>query len=174
MIFKFATATILLVLFRLFSALPTSAQVGAAPGSVQAEGAPDEAPAYRLMHEAQRAVQVERRVEAERLFQLAIEEAEKMPAPSSTLADVLVSTAGMYARNDQVSKAVSLTERALDVDEKAFGPLHQKVARDLIFLARFYLQQKKPAEAGEYMKRAAEIEEALARDSQLRPHRIAE
>lgn len=160
---KPASTAMLLVFFCPFSALRCFEQAApAASNAGRRQGTPtmrDEAPADKLLREAQEAEGAEQLVEAKRLYLLAIEEAEKLPAPSPKLGDVLISAAVMHAGTDEVSMAVTFAERALALDEEALGPHHPKVARDLMFLARFYSQLKNPAQAEQYVKRAVESTE---------------
>ena len=73
---------------------------------------------------------------------------------------------GGQASNDQTAKvpsvpaegALPLYQRALAIDEKALGPDHPKVARDLNNLAKLYYQQGKYSEAEPLYQRALAID----------------
>ena len=80
----------------------------------------------------------------------------------ATVAITLYNRAGNYARIGKYAEAKLLFKRALAIDEKAFGPNHADVARDLAGLGLILLLQgQKYAEAELLFKRALAIDEKV-------------
>ena len=67
----------------------------------------------------------------------------------------------LYHAAGEYSKAKSLYERALNIDEKVYGYEHPNVARDLSNLAGFYYAMGKLEKAKPFYKRALNIDEKV-------------
>ncbi len=139
------------------TALGQSGSVGYAPNQT---GSPkrEEAPLDRLRREGAEAQRSGRFADAEKLYMSALEEAEKLGDADSKLALVLRGVSLLYSRKGDEQGAIAFGERALAVDERAFGPNHPLVAEDLTSLARLYSNAHKLADAEKCYQRALEIE----------------
>jgi tetratricopeptide (TPR) repeat protein len=104
--------------------------------------------------------------EAQNYWYLSVKEAEKWGDGDARLGTSLRKLAGAYVAQGKYAKAEPLYERALAVDEKALGPAHPDVARDLNNLGELLnTWLGKHREAKPFFERAVAIDEkALGSD----------
>ena len=89
-------------------------------------------------------------------WQLAEEEYEtaRKAMPADAEATVLNNLAGLYLATNRLAEAEPLMRRAVQIDEKKFGPDHPTVAIDINNLAGLYQETNRLAEAEPLMERA--------------------
>ncbi|MDZ7292988.1 MAG: CHAT domain-containing protein [candidate division KSB1 bacterium] len=75
------------------------------------------------------------------------------------MANSLHNLSGLYRFQGRYAEGEPLAKRALDIEMKALGPDHPKLAANLINLAFFYSHDRRFAEAESLMLRAIEIRE---------------
>ena len=106
-----------------------------------------------------------RYAEAEKLFKLAVAEAEQFGPTDVRLAVSLNNLALLYDTQAKYDQAEPLHKRSLAIDEQALGPDHPDVATDLNNLAALYDDQGKYDQAEPLYKRSLAIrEKALGPD----------
>ena len=111
--------------------------------------------------QAMTALREGRELDAAKLFQLAVTEAEGGGDESAQLSTALVWLAHLHRRKGEYAEAEALLDRALAVDQKSLQH-YSWVLRDLSLLATFSQSQGKLADAEKYYARALQIEEADA------------
>jgi TonB family protein len=95
--------------------------------------------------------------EAEKAYEKAIGEAEKLGPKDRHIGESLSGLAGVYRLEGKYSEAEALLKRALSIDETAFGSNSVYVIADMNNLARLYIRQKKYAEALDLLNHACEL-----------------
>ena len=105
--------------------------------------------------------------DAEKLLISAIHDTEQRDSNSPMLALYLRQLAYLYQRKEKLPDAVALTERALEIDEKAFGPANAQVAADFCNLAHLSEIQGKKGEQEKFLKQALDV---LRQDPKPDPH----
>ncbi len=98
--------------------------------------------------------------DAERLFQNAIAEAEKLPDTDPCKAAAFFFASPFYAEKGDLGKCREMLQRVVALDEVALGPESPRLAMDLSELAMQFRMRRDPkdmAEAGQYYARALSI-----------------
>lgn len=98
-----------------------------------------------------------RLVEAEKLLDAAIRNAEQNSRHNPRLSLLLIHLAGLRLRQGRTADAIATTQRALAFDEKLFGPESARVATDLSNLGLFYAIAGDNATAEQSYKRGLAI-----------------
>jgi tetratricopeptide (TPR) repeat protein len=104
-----------------------------------------------------KAFQLARSAEAERLFLAAIEQAEKFGKHDPRLAESLNSLAVLYATQGKQVEAEPLFRRALEINAQVFGPEHPEVAASLEVFAALLRTTHRDTEAEKLETRAKKI-----------------
>jgi tetratricopeptide (TPR) repeat protein len=98
-------------------------------------------------------------VQAEPLFQSALNMYEKKLGPDNTTVAALINNLGsVHEHQGHVAQAETLYKRALEIDEKVLGPDHPNVAVALKNLAGIYRITHRDVDAAKLEQRAASIE----------------
>ena len=100
-------------------------------------------------------------VKAERLYQLALQEAEEFGPHHLNVADSLTKLGELYRMQAQYAKAEPRLRRALQIREKALGRDHPTVALSLSKLGELYRLQGRYAEAESILERALSIRQKV-------------
>jgi tetratricopeptide (TPR) repeat protein len=119
-------------------------------------------PIDELIRQGIQAHQAGRLVDAEKFYLAALEEAEKLPDLSPKLARVLSLLASLNLQKGEDQKALGMRLRALEVDEKIYGPKDPHVALDLGGLSIHYRRLQMEVEEEASIGRALEIEQSSA------------
>ena len=130
----------------------------------------DQSQWQQYIQSGENACQQRKYAAAETAFKSAVKEAEKLGIQNHTLETGITITgfplgsslndlAVVYDDQGKYGDAEPLYKRALAVDEKALGPNHPDVARDLINVAAMYDRQGKYGDAERLYKRALAIDE---------------
>lgn len=98
-----------------------------------------------------------RLADAEKLLTSAIHDTEQRDPSSPVLALYLRRLASLYQRKEKLSDALALMNRALEIDEKAFGPAKAEVAADLCNLAALSKVRGNKGEQEKFLKQALDI-----------------
>jgi len=98
-----------------------------------------------------------RLVDAEKLLQAAIQDAETQPAASPRLSMLLNHLARIDNRMGRYADAVALAKRFLDMDDRLYGAESPEVARDLNNLGMYYQAAGEEAAACQALERALAV-----------------
>jgi tetratricopeptide (TPR) repeat protein len=98
-----------------------------------------------------------RLVDAEKLLQAAIQDAETQSAASPRLHLLLNHLAAIDVRMGRPADAIAAAKRLVDMDEKLYGAEGPNVARDLSNLGTFYQTAGDEAAAGQALERALAV-----------------
>jgi tetratricopeptide (TPR) repeat protein len=119
------------------------------------------------MHSAKQARQTGNHDAAEKHFQAAVEEAERMGPDELRLASSLNSLALLYQAQERYAEAEPLFERSLELLEKKLGPEHQDVATCLANLGMLRVRRKAWLKAEPPLQRALKIREKRLGENHL-------
>ena len=95
--------------------------------------------------------------DAEKIVTDAIHDIEQNQPNSPKLAIYLNRLADLDDRKGHLSEAIALSQRAIEIDQTAFGPNDIRVARDLSQLAAFSIQRGNRDEGEQFLRQAVEI-----------------
>jgi tetratricopeptide (TPR) repeat protein len=107
-----------------------------------------------------------RLLDVEKLLVNAIHESEQRDPRNPQLALYLGRLAGLYTQKHQYADAIAMLQRALEIDQYAFGPADTRVANDLSVLAGIYQIQGNNEQAEQLLNQALEV-------TRRNPHRDA-
>lgn len=125
-------------------------------------------PVDKMLAQATQALREGHLVDAHRLAEAALKEAEKDPN-NPQLGKAVGNLASLYFEMGDTAKAVDLAGHAVSLDQKAFGTESSRVAGDLSNLAMYNESAGKQDEAEKYLKQAiAILDKNPDRDSFLR------
>jgi tetratricopeptide (TPR) repeat protein len=105
----------------------------------------------------QQALSAGKAQEAERHFQLALQEAEKEGPHCAKVTTSLVNLANTYRQQGKYVEAEPLYQRAIQAKEKSVGPLHKELIPVLENYAKMLKASGRGAEADKLEKKALAI-----------------
>lgn len=109
------------------------------------------------MREVSKATNEGRLVDAEKILVDAIHQLEQTDSRNPRLAIYLGRLAHLYTQKHQFAEAHALLDRALGIDQYAFGPADTRVAGDLSGIGGVYQMQGETQEAEKFLKEALEV-----------------
>jgi tetratricopeptide (TPR) repeat protein len=121
---------------------------------------PENDPVMGPIHKAMREGRV---VDAKKLVEAAIRDAETQSARPPRLRNLLVNLEGIEMRMGHPEDAVAVAKQVVEMDEKEYGPESPNVATDLTALGSFYEASGEEAAAGRVYERQLALARKLGR-----------